>query len=196
MLWGWFYPCAHWCSELRGDLAFCNLCLPSFLILLSRKFADFSVGFLAPVGMSCNPPHPHPPHVTQAGSVKEIVPERISKVALRVFNQQMACLHPAVLAPGGGPGLCVSWLAPVYPSRAYSNWLVSPFPHAGVLLYLTFIPSHSAWRERETSVARPWLASLGTAVGWRNLHMHDFCNLFARPVFMSMLIVGSAMVQL
>lgn len=52
-------------------------------------------------------------------------------------------------------------------------------------------------RERERDVDSWTLTAQPGYSGWlAKPHMPDFCNLFARPVFMSMLIVGSAVVQL
>ncbi len=174
----------------RGDVAFCNLCLPSFLIPLMRKFnftlADYSAGFLAPVGTNCN----NPRMSDKQGVLKELFRGELTRQCW-VFNHQMACLHPAVSSwRRAWPRL--SWLTPVWRSRAYSRSDFRSSPRRRPAL----LDLHTVRSAPEREGAGPWVSRLGTAVGWRNLHMHDFCNLFARPVFMSMLIVGSAMVQL
>ncbi len=73
----------------RGDVAFSNLWLPSFLILLIRQFR-----FLAQVGGNC--------FNLLMSNKQGVLKERISIAVLRVFNRQMACLHPAVSSPRGG----------------------------------------------------------------------------------------------
>lgn len=62
----------------------------------------------------------------------------------------------------------------------------SPFVISVVFLTLTILRRGKRGRD-----GRFWIRRLAQP----NLQMHGFCNLLARPVFMSMLIVGSATVQ-
>lgn len=94
--------------------------------------------------------------------------------ALRAFNRQKACLRPAAGPAGGGL---------LRPDKF-------PFCRLCRLSDLHDPPEGDLCRKRGLD-ARFWIRRLAPP----NLQMHGFCNLLARPVFMSMLIVGSATVQ-
>lgn len=115
--------------------------------------------------------------------IQEIVLWRISRECLHVCTQlfQLVVEDPGLLYPGlpqcGQAGLVQHTYFP-------SSLCWHP-------LYLTFMYLSEREVGSWTLTAQLWCSGR-----LAKPHMPDFCNLFARPVFMSMLIVGSAVVQL